>query len=344
MNMMTMTRKSSLTMALMVAMAIVPCFPVLAADSPEVTIHNYVRAETDLQMRTYVENMDAFGKFAHVREAYDVTSKDTVRPNRDTIYSWSVFDVTSPLTIGLPDPGERYQSLMAVSQDHSIWTEYGPKDVVFDEETVGTRYVLLLIRTFLDPNDEEDVKAAHALQDAITIKQADKGTFEDPGWKKEEVEAMREKINVVAAALPPSGTCFGRKEELDPIYWLLCAAYGWGGLPAQDSTYASGVPENNDGKTPYTLTVKDVPVDAFWSVTVYDDKGMFIVNEHNAYSYNSVTAKKNEDGSVAIHFGGDPGQDNFLPIAPGWNYIARMYLPRKEILEGTWKFPLPVTQ
>ena len=85
-------------------------------------------------------------------------------------------------------------------------------------------------------------------------------------------------------------------------------------------------------------------MDGFWSVTVYDDKGMFIVNEHNAYSYNSVTAKKNEDGSVAIHFGGDPGQDNFLPIAPGWNYIARMYLPRKEILEGTWKFPEPVTQ
>jgi hypothetical protein len=57
-----------------------------------------------------------------------------------------------------------------------------------------------------------------------------------------------------------------------------------------------------------------VPVDAFWSVTVYDDKGMFIVNEHDAYSYNSITAKKDEDGSVAIHFGGAPAQDNFLPI------------------------------
>ena len=224
---------------------------------------------------------------------------------------------------------------MIVSQDHSIWAEYGPKDVVLDEKTVGTRYVLLLVRTFLDPNDEEDVKAARALQDAITVKQADKGKFEDPGWNKEEVEAMREKINVVAAALPDSTKCFGRKEKLDPIYWLLGAAYGWGGLPAQDSTYTGGVPEKNDGKTPYIMTVKDVPVDAFWSVTVYDDKGMFIVNEHDAYSYNSVTSKKNEDGSVTIHFGGDPAQDNFLPIAPGWNYIVRMYQPRKEILEGT---------
>ena len=123
--------------ALVVAMAIVPGFPVMAADAPEVTIQNYVRAETDLQMQNYVENMDAFGKFAHVREAYDVTNKDTIRPNRDTIYSWSVFDVTSPLTIGLPDSGDGYQSLMIVSQDHSIWAEYGPKDVVLDEETVG---------------------------------------------------------------------------------------------------------------------------------------------------------------------------------------------------------------
>jgi len=85
--------------------------------------------------------------------------------------------------------------------------------------------------------------------------------------------------------------------------------------------------------------VKDVPVDAFWSVTVYDDKGMFIVNDYDAYSYSSVTAKKDEDGRATIHFGGDPGQDNFLPIAPGWNYIVRMYRPRQEILDGTWKFP-----
>ena len=179
----------------------------------------------------------------------------------------------TPLTIGLPDPGHRYQSLMIVSQDHSIWSEYGPKDVVLDQETVGTQYALLLLRTFLDPNDEADVKAAHSLQDAVTVKQADKGSFEYPGWNKEEVDAMRDKINVVAVLLPDNTKTFGRKEDLDPIYWLLGAAGGWGGLPVQDVAYANGVPEKNNGKTPYTLTVKDVPVDAFWSVAVYDDKG-----------------------------------------------------------------------
>ena len=57
------------------------------------------------------------------------------------------------------------------------------------------------------------MKAAHALQDAITVKQANKGKFEDPGWKKEEVEAMREKINVVAAALPPLGLVLAARKS-----------------------------------------------------------------------------------------------------------------------------------
>jgi hypothetical protein len=87
--------------------------------------------------------------------------------------------------------------------------------------------------------------------------------------------------------------------------------------------------------------VKDVPVDGFWSVTLYDDKGFMPVNKYNAYSFNNVTAKKNKDGSITIHFGGDPKQPNFLPIVAGWNYIVRLYQPKKEILEGSWTFPSP---
>ncbi len=334
--------KATLWGAVIVAVTAAVSLSAMAAESLKVSIRNYVRAETDLQMRTYIEKFDCFGKLVHVRQAYDVTSRATVRPNRDTIYSWGVFDLSSPLTVTLPDPKGRYQSLMMVSQDHSIWAEYGPKRFVLDRESAGTRYVMLLARTFLDPNDAKDVKAAHALQDAITVRQADKGEFSAPDWNQDEVEAMRNTINVVAAAATDSSKAFGRKEDLDPIYWILGAAIGWGGLPAKDSTYTGGFPAKNDGKTPYVLTVKDVPVDAFWSVTAYDDKGMFAVNEYNAYSYNSVTAKRNPDGSATIHFGGDPEQDNFLPIVPGWNYVVRMYRPRQEILDGTWKFPTPV--
>ncbi|MGR5325972.1 DUF1214 domain-containing protein [Vibrio sp. DNB22_17_1] len=313
--------------------------PVFAKDPVQVTASNYVRAETDFQMKDYVGKYGCFGKFLHSRDPYDVNNQVTIRANRDTLYSFGVFDLRSPLTITLPETGGRYQSLMIVNQDHSIWSFYGPRTGTLTEEKAGTRYVFLALRTFAAPNDEQDMKEAHRLQDAVKFKQADIGKLEVPDWKKEEVEQMRETINVVASTVTDSSKMFGRKENLDPVYWLLGAALGWGGLPAEAATYANVVPEKNDGKTPYTLTVTDVPVYGFWSVTLYDDKGWIPVNEYNAYSFNNVTAKKEKDGSITIHFGGDPKADNFLPIVPGWNYIVRMYQPGPDILNGSWTFP-----
>ena len=326
---------------LMAGTAICVVAPAHAADAPTVTAFNYVRAESDIQMKGYIESFDILGKFHHNRQPYDVNNQITIRGNRDTLYSFGVFDLRSPVTITLPETEGRYQSLMIVNQDHSIWSFYGPRTGTLTEEKAGTRYVLLAIRTFADPNDEQDMKEAYRLQDAVVVEQADIGTFEAPDWNKEEVEQMRETINVVAATATDSSKMFGKKEDLDPIYWLLGASLGWGGLPADAATYANAVPEMNDGKTPYTLTVTDVPVYGFWSVTLYDDKGLMPVNKYKAYSFNNVTAKKHKDGSITIHFGGDPKQANFIPIVPGWNYIVRLYRPRKEILDGTWEFPDP---
>ena len=335
----TLKLHRALTAILITGISILVLVPAHAADAPTVTAFNYVRAESDIQMKGYIESFDILGKFHHNRQPYDVDNQITIRGNRDTLYSFGVFDLRSPVTITLPESEGRYQSLMIVNQDHSIWSFYGPRTGTLTEEKAGTRYVLLAIRTFMDPNNEQDMKEAYQLQDAVVVEQADIGTFEAPDWNKEEVEQMRETINVVAATATDSSKMFGKKEDLDPIYWLLGASLGWGGLPADAATYANAVPEMNDGKTPYTLTVTDVPVYGFWSVTLYDDKGFMPVNEYNAYSFNNVTAKKAEDGSITIHFGGDPTADNFLPIVPGWNYIVRMYKPGPEILDGRWTFP-----
>lgn len=315
--------------------------PVHKLDYVKVTPQNYVRAESDMQMTGYIQKFDCFGKLHHNRAAYDVNNQVTIRGNRDTYYSFGVFDLTSPLTVELPENNGRYQSIMIVSQNHSIWGFYGPKKGTLTIEKVGSRYALVCIRTFVDPNDAADVAAAQKLQDEVTFQQDNIGSFEVPGWKLEEVEEARNRINFTGSINLNWGKAFGVKEELDPVYWTLGAAYGWGALPEKDAAYQNFVPEKNDGKTPYTVTVKDVPVDAFWSVTLYDDKGWMPINEYNAYSFNNVTAKKSKDGSTTIHFGGDPEQPNFLPIVPGWNYIVRLYRPRAEILDGTWTFPDP---
>jgi len=207
--------------------------PAHAADAPKVTANNYVRAETDVQMKGYIESYNNFGKFHHSRQSYDVNNQATVRANMDTMYSFGVWDLRSPVTITLPETGGRYQSLMIVSQDHSIWSFYGPRTGTLTEEKVGNRYVFLALRTFMDPNDEQDMKQAHRLQDAVVVEQADIGKFEVPDWNTEEVEQMRETINVVGATVTDSSKMFGRKENLDPVYWMLGAALGWGRLPAE---------------------------------------------------------------------------------------------------------------
>jgi len=81
--------------------------------------------------------------------------------------------------------------------------------------------------------------------------------------------------------------------------------------------------------TAYAVPVEDAPVDAFWSVTVYNAEGLIENNDLNAYSYNNVTAKPNDDGSFTIHFGGcDDGRANCPPVTPDWNYAVRLYEPR----------------
>ncbi len=57
--------------------------------------------------------------------------------------------------------------------------------------------------------------------------------------------------------------------------------------PDKDATYLSVVPKQNDGNTVYRLNVKDVPVDGFWSVTVYNKEGYIVKNARDVYSFNT---------------------------------------------------------
>jgi hypothetical protein len=151
---------------------------------------------------------------------------------------------------------------------------------------------------------------------------------------------VRDALAVLGSTLENFRGAYGLRDEVDPIKHLIGTAIGWGGNPDKDAIYEGVTPTHNDGKTAYQLTVRNVPVDAFWSISVYNEKGYFEPNPRNAYSINNLTAAKNADGSVTIHFGAcDDETTNCLPITPGWNYTVRMYCPRKDIRDGSWKFP-----
>src|SRR5262249_40676365 len=159
------------------------------------------------------------------------------------------------------------------------------------------------------------------------------GKFETPAWDKASQDKVRDALLILAATVTDTSHSFGLKDEVDPIQHLVGAAATWGGNSPKDAIYLTVSPKRNDGKTVYRLNVKDVPVDGFWSVIVYDAKGYIPKNDRKVYSYNNVTAKKDADGSVTIQFGGDPAKAaNCIPIVAGWNYTVRLYRPRKEIL------------
>jgi hypothetical protein len=120
----------------------------------------------------------------------------------------------------------------------------------------------------------------------------------------------------------------------------VATAAGWGGLPRIAAYYELETVDKSDGKTPYAVTVKDVPVDAFWSITVYNADGYLEANDLGVNSLKHSCAIPNEDGSYTIHFGGcDDGRANCVPITSGWNYTVRIYQTREAILDGSWTFP-----
>lgn len=306
-----------------------------------VNVENFVRAESDLYMGKMVAD-GALGQFVHSREPVSVDAQSVIRMNRDTLYSSAVFDLDAgPVTVTLPDAGGRYMSMQVVSEDHFIPAfNYAAGDYVLNKENVGTRYVFVLIRTLANPTDRKDLDQVHVLQDAIKVKQAQKGEFVVPKWDALSQKKIRDALLVLGDSSPHYEQAFGPKGAVDPIQHLIGTATGWGGNPAKDATYLGGDVPVNDGKTFYRLTVGEVPVKAFWSVTVYNAEGYFEKNPYDAYSLNSLTAKKQADGKVVIQFGGCDGKiANCLPVVPGWNFTIRLYQPDEEFLSGRWSFP-----
>src|SRR5712671_5129726 len=295
----------------------VPLAP--AGNAVAVTADNFNRAETDMYFGKRVVKGGRIGNLSHSRELY-LTDSPVVRPNRDTLYSGAVFDYDAgPVTITLPVAGNRY---------------------TMTRKEMGTRYGSLVIRILANPQDQEDMKQVHALQDAITVEQKSSGNYDAPNFDPVSQKTVRDALLVLGTTILDNKRMFGDRSEVDPVRHLIGSAMLWGGLPEKDALYLNITPANNDGAAVYKLNVQDVPVDGFWSITVYNDKGYLEPNQYNAYSLNNITAKKNADGSVAVQFGGCDGTiPNCLPTMPGWNYMVRLYRPRAEALNDTWKFP-----
>ncbi|MCX5515758.1 carboxylesterase [Kaistia algarum] len=331
--------KFSLSIAAVTALLSVPGLAVAAPVA--VNSDNFTRAESDLYFTNTIDRY-GFGKLGHERNVAPVDAQPIIRLNRDTLYSGGVFDLDAgPVTLTLPDPGDRFLSLQIIDEDHfTHGVYYGGGKHVLTRDDIGTRYVFVGIRTLANPNDPADLDKVHALQDAMKAEQSAAGSFAAPDWDAASRDKTRSLLLGLAALLPDTKGMFGARDKVDPIRHLIGTAMGWGGNPETEALYLNRTAPRNDGKTVYRVTVGDVPVDGFWSITVYNAKGFLEPNPLNAYSLNNLTAKKADNGDIKVQFGGCDGKiDNCLPVPDGWNWMVRLYRPHADILDGSWVFP-----
>jgi hypothetical protein len=153
-------------------------------------------------------------------------------------------------------------------------------------------------------------------------------------------------------------TAFGNRDFFNGN-WMLRAAGAKIGIYANDAEEAMYPKCRNDvdgelldgSKHNYTLTFpagQFPPVNAFWSVTMYDGKSQLLIkNPINRYLINSPMLpdlKKDADGGLTMYLQNEsPGKElesNWLPAPTGpFAAYMRLYWPAKAALDGSWKAP-----
>lgn len=307
--------------------------------SIHVNVDNFALAETHRMMRDLQNNAGGVNRFVHNRTPAAIDAQTVIRLNRDTLYSFAVVDISAGARVTIPEHGNRYLSAMVVNEHHfvdAIFHDPGEYDLTV--ERFGTPHVVLAIRTLVDPADDDDLADVAALQDRISLESASSVPFTMPDYDTVTLDETRGSLLALARNLEDFDRMFGSAGEVDPVRHLIGTAAGWGGLPSSEAQYIGVEPRLPQGS--YELTVRDVPVDGFWSISVYNAEGYFEPNDRGAYTINNITGVRNADGSITVRFGDYPDDaQNVLPITDGWNYLVRLYRPRSELRDGSWTFP-----
>ncbi|MES5486849.1 DUF1254 domain-containing protein [Bradyrhizobium sp. INPA03-11B] len=335
--------KTSILAAITIAFASSAASAQAPASPPRpVTVENYNRAQTDVYFAGVVKG-GGFGKFRHGRELAPPIQQGIVRPNRDTLYSFAIFDLDAgPVTITLPGGAKRFMAMQIVNEDqYTTDVYYGADSHTLTREKIGTRYAIAVVRFLVDFSNADEIQQVHTLQDAITSRQQRPGSFEIPNWDEASLNRVKAALLQLGTTVSDTRRMFGADaHQVDPVKHLIGSAMLWGGNPERDALYLPITPARNDGSTIHTLTIRDVPVDGFWSLTVYNSDGYLQPNPASLYAVNSVTARKAADGAITIQFGGCDGKvANCLPTTQGWNYTVRLFQPRADVLDSSWRFP-----
>jgi hypothetical protein len=306
-----------------------------------VTPDNFVRAESHGQFMAVVKR-GGFGRLVHERDFQPAGREPAAWADCDVLRSRGVFDLEAgPVVVTLPETGVRFMSLEVLDEDHyTVASFYGAGTYSFSYDNVSTRYMLVIVRILVDAAEGADFAAVHALQDAIGVRRQGGGRFVVPDWDPVSQARVRAALQLLGNTAAGEERAFGARGEVDPVRHLIGAATRWEGCPTRHVACLAGVPQYDDGQVVHRLDIGHVPVDGFWSVTVYDGNGRFLTDVPARRAVNGRGAGHAAHRPMSVQFGGCLEADcNCLLIGKGWRYIVRLYRPRAEVLGGRWMFP-----
>jgi hypothetical protein len=304
-----------------------------------------VRAGEDIVPRT---NNDTYYQAATLWLEDGPVVLSATAPSRDRFNSFQLVD----------DRNANFRNVIYPSGEYTLYFGKKPETVHGEAIQVPSRLSVVLVRVEVkDKDDPKDVAAAKAVLKGMTIAGSQPARFPQlellNGYPANVIAEANRRMDEAFVRIAFSRTIVGPGREpgrdVPYLYHAAGTKGGWGGADPSHSAFDAIFFDSNGHEMKgrngtYTVTTAEPPVDAFWSITVYDtERGGFLhPNAANRHHSNNTQAVRNNDGSVTFTFkhACEAGDMNCLVVPAGrFDLVARYYLPRREIVSGQWTFP-----
>jgi len=298
------------------------------------TAKEFIQAES----RAFISNFIArigINQWFHFQALANKDDTWVVSPNNDTIYSIVAVNATDGFTLVVPDVGDRFVSIHIIGENHmSPFYLYGGGTYKFTRDQFESDYLALGIRMGTDGSPEDVKHIVNDLQPQYKImnaKSSDNMIRPDTNKMLKVREAMINEYDNLPDTFSVMVDHTSKVTDWEKFTYVTAGA--WGLSPDHTAMYAPYSLDNVKGGECYIATYPAVPVDAFFSITVYGhDK--FLMADHDNIVSSNQKAIVNKDGSFTVVYGGMnckvDGKNFLYTPKDNWSFLMRAYKPNVE--------------